>query len=163
MTRKLGEAWEQGNLNTTLPATLLYEQTRNFPKQLCCSEWFFTCSQMSYCTAHLRTISDTALVMYLGPAYGDCLQHKGCIWDSGLCVYTRPTNSLVTRSVALSGNPSGMLYSSFVIFWKHRYSFLGARQAHTSSFVNHFLWNRLHKLRVLLYSFLVIRNPSALS
>ena len=67
-TRKLGGAWEQGNLNTTLPATSLYEQTRNFPKQLCCSEWFLTCSQINYCTAHLRTISDTALVMYLGPA-----------------------------------------------------------------------------------------------
>ena len=53
------------------------------------------------------------------------LHYKGCIYC--LCAYTTPTNSLVTRSVALSGNPCGMLYSSFVIFWKHRYSFLGGK------------------------------------
>ena len=123
-TEKLGGAWEQGNLNTTLPALYCTNRTpgtfqSNF---VALNGVCFTCSQMSYCTAHLRTISDTALVMYL---LWRLFTTQGLYQRRCPCAYTRPTNSLVTRSVALSGNPSGMLYSSFVIFWKHRYSFLG--------------------------------------
>ena len=49
----------------------------------------------------------------------DTISYKTCTQVGGVL-----TRSFETRSLALSGKPSGIMYSSLVIFWKHRYSFL---------------------------------------
>ena len=51
-------------------------------------------------------------------------QVKLAWWAIWKVSYIILTNNLVTTSLALSGKPSGTLYSNFVIFWKQRYSFL---------------------------------------
>ena len=177
---KAGRSLGTRQLKYHFTCTLLYEQdTRNFPKQLCCSEWclfhMFT-NELLYCPFEdyfwysscdvptMAIVYNTRAVSETVPLCLHQTQHKGCIRDGALVLTPDPPivwwpgqwhcqeipPVCCTPVLWSSGNTGTHSWGKTSTYRLIREPLI-------------FLWNRLHKLRALLYSSLVVCNPSALS